>query len=99
MQRLAAVSESPLVDKTTAKSRLLFRTDGGIHLLRIDEIRWIESEGDYVKTYADLKSRLVRMLLTKILQRLDTADFLRIHRSAVVNLLYSRKASPAPYGE
>jgi len=79
--------------------RLLFRSDGEIHVLSPEEIRWIESEGDYVKVHAGPKTKLVRMALVRILKKLDPAQFVRVHRSTIVNLGHVRKVSPALYGE
>lgn len=86
-------------DAATWSGRLLFRSDGEIHVLSPEEIRWIESEGDYVKIHAGPKTKLVRMALVKIMQKLDPAHFVRIHRSTIVNLTHVRKVSPALYGE
>jgi two-component system LytT family response regulator len=86
-------------DSATWSGRLLFRSDGEIHVLSPEEIRWIESEGDYVKIHAGPKTKLVRMALVKIMQKLDPAHFVRIHRSTIVNLTHVRKVSPALYGE
>ncbi|HVU18067.1 MAG TPA: LytTR family DNA-binding domain-containing protein [Candidatus Didemnitutus sp.] len=101
----AAATETPPAsppadsDAATWSGRLLFRSDGEIHVLSPEEIRWIESEGDYVKIHAGPKTKLVRMALVKIMQKLDPAHFVRIHRSTIVNLTHVRKVSPALYGE
>jgi two-component system LytT family response regulator len=60
---------------------------------------WIESDGDYVRLHVSDKSRFVRMSLHKMMEKLDPAHFVRIHRSTIVNLRHMRKASPALYGE
>jgi two-component system LytT family response regulator len=95
---LPATAE-PDGESSTWSGRLLFRSDGEIHVLGPEEIRWIESEGDYVKIHAGPKTKLVRMALVKIMQKLDSAHFVRIHRSTIVNLAHVRKVSPALYGE
>jgi two-component system LytT family response regulator len=87
------------VEPTTWGGRLLFRADGEIHVISPEEIRWIESEGDYVKIHAGPKTKLVRMSLVKVLQKLNPDHFVRIHRSTIVNLAHVRKVSPALYGE
>lgn len=79
--------------------RLLIRCDGEIHVMSANDILWVESDGDYVRLHGTDKSRLVRMSLLKILERLDAAHFVRIHRSTIVNLKHMRKACPALYGE
>jgi two-component system LytT family response regulator len=79
--------------------RLLIRCDGEIHVISADDILWIESDGDYVRLHGPERSRLVRMSLLKIMEKLDAAHFVRIHRSTIVNLQHMRKACPALYGE
>jgi two-component system LytT family response regulator len=100
-QPAAAVAETTEVEteSTTWGGRLLFRADGEIHVISPEEIRWIESEGDYVKIHAGPKTKLVRMSLVKVLQKLNPEHFVRIHRSTIVNLAHVRKVSPALYGE
>ncbi len=79
--------------------RLFIRCDGEIHMMAPEDILWIESDGDYVRLHLGDKSRFVRMSLLKMMDKLDPAHFVRIHRSTIVNLRHMRKASPALYGE
>lgn len=79
--------------------RLFIRCDGEIHVMAPEDILWIESDGDYVRLHVTDKSRFVRMSLHKMMEKLDPAHFVRIHRSTIVNLRHMRKASPALYGE
>ena len=79
--------------------RLFIRCDGEIHAMSPDDIFWIESDGDYVRLHVADKSRFVRMSLHKMMEKLDPANFVRIHRSTIVNLRHMRKATTALYGE
>lgn len=79
--------------------RLFIRCDGEIHVMAPEDILWIESDGDYVRLHSTDKARFVRMSLHKMLEKLDPAHFVRIHRSTIVNLRHMKKASPALYGE
>jgi len=79
--------------------RLFIRCDGEIHVMAPEDILWIESDGDYVRLHVTDKSRFVRMSLHRMLEKLDPAHFVRIHRSTIVNLQHMKKASPALYGE
>ena len=79
--------------------RLFIRCDGEIHMMAPEDIMWIESDGDYVRLHLGDKSRFVRMSLQRMMEKLDPAHFVRIHRSTIVNLRHMRKASPALYGE
>ena len=79
--------------------RLFIRCDGEIHVMAPEDIMWIESDGDYVRLHVTDKARFVRMSLHKMMDKLDPAHFVRIHRSTIVNLRHMKKASPALYGE
>lgn len=65
---------------------LSVRIDGGIELVAADRIVWIESEGNYVRLHLSGRSHLVRETMNGIAARLDPGRFLRIHRSAIVNV-------------
>jgi two-component system LytT family response regulator len=79
--------------------RLFIRCDGEIHVVAPEDILWIESDGDYLRLHTTDKARFVRMSLHKIMEKLDPAHFVRIHRSTIVNLRHMRKAATALYGE
>jgi len=100
LQRLRAGTETaPAVKARENDGRLFIRCDGEIHVMAPEDILWIESDGDYVRLHVTDKSRFVRMSLLKMMEKLDPAHFVRIHRSTIVNLKHMRKASPALYGE
>lgn len=79
--------------------RILVRSAGEILFLRPDEVDWIEAEGDYVKFHVAGRSHLMRETMARLEARLDSARFVRIHRSTIVNLDRVRKLSPSFAGE
>lgn len=101
MQRLRDGVETPpaAVKPREGDGRLFIRCDGEIHVMAPEDILWIEADGDYVRLHVTDRSRFVRMSLLKMMDKLDPAHFVRIHRSTIVNLRHMRKASPALYGE
>jgi len=100
MQRLHEGREAaPAAKPREGDGRLFIRCDGEIHAMSPEDILWIESDGDYVRLHSTDKARFVRMSLLKMLEKLDPACFVRIHRSTIVNLRHMKKASPALYGE
>jgi len=54
--------------------------------VRVDDIEWIEAEGDYVRLHAGEGGGLVRATLSGLEARLDPAVFVRVHRSAICRL-------------
>ena len=55
-------------------------------LLPVHEIEWIEASDYYSSLHARQRTYLLRESLTDLEQRLDPEIFLRVHRSAIVNL-------------
>jgi len=66
--------------------RLVFKCDGRLVFLNPDDIKWIGAEGNYVKIYAATGSYMLRQTMTNMESRLNPLQFLRVHRSAIVNM-------------
>ena len=76
-------------------SRLTIRDGEATHLLALDDIEAIEAAGKYVEVrLADGAVRAARETLASIEQRVDPVRFVRIHRSAIVNLDHVRVVRP-----
>lgn len=98
--RLTASNESP--SKTTPPpplQRLVFKDTRGIEVVDVNEIRWIEAAGVYVTLHRAEKSSLLRSSLTSLTARLDSSKFVRIHRSAAINLQHLLRLVPLSHGE
>lgn len=86
-QRLAALlAEHTAAPETRWASRLTVRTGERIHFVRVADIEWIEAARNYVWLHAGTARYAVRIPLRALARRLDPAQFVRIHRSAIVNL-------------
>lgn len=66
--------------------RFLVKKLGREFLVRIGEIDWIESSGNYVNLHVGSRVYPLRETMTRIDERLVPLGFQRVHRSAVVNL-------------
>ena len=67
-------------------SRLMVKVGGRMVLLKIDEIDFIEADGNYAKLHVGRKAHLLREKMNDLEVQLDPAKFVRIHRSIIVNL-------------
>jgi two-component system LytT family response regulator len=65
---------------------MVVRTRTATRLLMTEEIDWIEAAGVYVTLHAGGEEFLYRTSLGTVASRLDPFRFVRIHRSAIVNL-------------
>jgi two-component system LytT family response regulator len=55
-------------------------------LLNVNEIDWIEADGNYAKLHVGRKAHLLREKMHDLESQLDPQKFVRIHRSIIVNL-------------
>lgn len=74
-----------------APGRIVFKSRGRILFLPITEIRWIAAEENYVRICTATESHLLRETMTGIESKLDSQMFMRVHRSAIVNLKYVKE--------
>jgi two-component system LytT family response regulator len=79
--------------------RLVVKTGGRVFFLNAEEIDWVEAEGNYVSIHAGKKSYLLRETISGIEGQLDPRHFVRIHRSAVVNINRIKELQPWSHGE
>jgi two-component system LytT family response regulator len=75
------------------------RTEEGVYFVRTAEIDWIEAAGNYVKIHAGAQCHQVRDTLKGLEVKLDAARFIRVHRSALVNLDSIQRLEPWFHGE
>jgi len=92
----AALAASARSAGTTA-SRILVRDGGRVHVLPIDTIDYVQAQDDYVALHSAGKCYLKQQTIGALEASLDPARFVRIHRSAIVNL--ERVNRIEPYGK
>jgi two-component system LytT family response regulator len=63
-------------------------------LLKVDEIDWIEADGNYAKLHVGKKAHLLREKMHDLETQLDPRRFVRIHRSIIVNLERIKELHP-----
>lgn len=80
-------------------ARLVFKSRGRIVFLPVSDIRWIGAEENYVRICTEGETHLLRETMTSIEQRLDPKSFLRVHRSAIVNLRYVKEVRTESRGD
>lgn len=68
------------------RDRLVIRSSGRIYFIRMRDIDWCEAAGNYVRLHAGAQTHLVRGTMAHIESQLDRAQFVRIHRSTIVNV-------------
>lgn len=79
--------------------RLVVKSSGRVFFLNTVEIDWIEAEGNYINIHTGKKSYLLRETISGMEAQLDPREFVRIHRSAIVNISRIKELQPWSHGE
>lgn len=75
----ASVRNAPL-------GRVLIRDGAKVHVIGTDKIDYIEAQDDYVQVNAEGKGYLKNQRLSELEGQLDASQFVRIHRSYILNV-------------
>ena len=81
--RRKAGSSAPAYER---RDRLVIKSSGRIFFVRTRDIDWCEAAGNYVRLHAGPQTHLVRGTMAYIESQLDPTQFVRIHRSTIVNV-------------
>jgi hypothetical protein len=73
-------------DPAPVSDRFLVKKLGREFLVKVVDIDWIESSGNYVNLHVRGRVYPLRDTMTSISERLNPHGFQRVHRSAIVNL-------------
>jgi len=79
--------------------RLAIKTGGRVVLVDMDEIDWVEAAGNYVELKTSSGCYLLREGIGRVFERLDPGQFVRIHRSTIVNVRRIKELQPCNRGE
>ena len=64
----------------------MIKSGGRIHFVRMTDIDWCEAAGNYVRIHVAHQEHLVRDTMSRLETELDPLQFVRIHRSTIVNV-------------
>jgi two-component system, LytTR family, response regulator len=83
----AAQSDIATGPAPASTKRFVARDEHRLHLLGVEHIDWFESMGNYVRVHCGGREYLMRTTMDAVARRLSgNADFVRVRRSAIVNL-------------
>jgi two-component system LytT family response regulator len=90
-RRRATESEAELAETTepvatgVTPSRIGVRTGGRLILVGVDEVDWVEASGDHARIHAGRQAWVITHRMHALERLLSGGEFLRIHRSLIVN--------------
>ncbi|HEX9983904.1 MAG TPA: LytTR family DNA-binding domain-containing protein [Thermoanaerobaculia bacterium] len=103
---VAARSYPPLTEflarlqqQTAFMQHIAVKSKGRVRLVRVEQIDWFESAGNYVRLHVGSERFLLRQTMNGLEQKLDPRQFVRIHRTTIVNLGRIRDTRSASHGD
>ncbi|MEE4204493.1 MAG: LytTR family DNA-binding domain-containing protein [Halieaceae bacterium] len=91
-------TESNQFLRSSDVGRLAVKDGRKTELVEFATIDWIDAAGDYMCVHAAGETHIVRSTMKELEQRLNE-NFVRIHRSTIVNLAMIRSVDALPKGE
>ena len=71
---------------TEPLSRRAVRSRDAWVILKLEDVDWLQAAGNYVEVHARAKTFLIRSTISNLEARIDARNFVRIHRSTIVNV-------------
>jgi two-component system LytT family response regulator len=84
--RRVAASLGQIQIQQRGTERIAITENGRVHFVKARDIDWIGAEGNYARLHVGIREYELRETLTSLEGRLNPLDFLRIHRSTIVNV-------------
>ncbi len=78
--------------------RVVVKNGSNIRIIPVQDITYIEAYDDYVKIFTKDTYHLKKKTMSHFEEVLDNKDFLRVHRSFIINLQQITKIEPAEKG-
>lgn len=86
-------------ERRRAEARFVVRFGSKVYFVPAADVDWIGGEGNYARLHAAGKRHLVRETLKSVESRLDPRQFVRVHRSAIVNVDRIATLQPHSHGQ
>lgn len=84
-------------DPAAPINRVVVRKGNAINLIPVDQVKYIEAQDDYVMIYHSTGKAMKQETMKFYEENLPSSDFVRIHRSYIVNVTEIKRIEP--YGK
>ncbi len=92
-ERLRKLANAPRL------SRIVVHERGRSLIVPIADVKRLSAAGNYVEVHTAARTHLIRATLSRLAQRLDPAEFLRVHRSHLVRADFVAEIAPWAHGD
>jgi two-component system, LytTR family, response regulator len=93
-RRLAELAQRLPAPAPETPERIPVRAHGSVTFVRVQDIDWVDATGDQVRLHVGRATHLLRDTMANVEARLPASRFVRIHRSAIVNVDRVREVQP-----
>ncbi len=93
------ISEGEDTPETKYPERLLVKKIGKEFIIKVADIAWIEAAGNYMNLHVNNRVYPIRETMSSIEKKLDANQFVRIHRSFMVNIDNIKEITPLDSGD
>ena len=97
-ERIAALLQTLASPPKTLK-RIAVRSAGKTRFVDLEDVLWIQAAENYVELHTANSRHLVHATMQSLLERLDPEVFVRVHRSAIVNVLHIKQIETVTPGD
>ncbi len=80
-------------------TRIPVRSDGRVKVIDLEDVDWLGAADNYLTIHAGAREYLVRDTIAAVEQRLDPAQFARVHRSTIVRIDRIAELVPDLHGD
>ena len=98
-ERLAQLLRTGRPPQSTEGARLLIKSGGRVLFVDVEQIDWVEAEGNYVRLHVGDQIHMLRETMNRLIERIGAQRFFRIHRSRIVNITRVKELLIAGGGE
>lgn len=88
----ASHTATPSPDERPA--RFAIRHEGRVLFVPLKDVAWVKADGDFVHVHAGKQTYMIRETMTDVEARLPAGLFVRVHRSAIINVDRVREIQP-----
>lgn len=88
LNSVQSLTESLLTPESSYPEKILVQIGAKLVTVDLSEVIWIDAEGDYSKLITSKQRYLSNYGLGALEKKLDPRRFIRVHRSAIINLAF-----------
>jgi hypothetical protein len=95
----AEAPTTPAATVAPVDGHIAIRQWNRVHLVRVEDIDFVEAEDNYVVVHAASRTYKGRDRISDVESQLDARRFVRIHRSTIVHVAKIREVQPLTHGD